>query len=67
MAFANWLDKMLPNDYPTVDMQNRLIAERNQLREVLSELLVKQGMATPAWEPAREVLGLPSALKSGSR
>lgn len=63
-----WLMRMFQND--SIDMQARLIKakhENAQLRAVLNDLLIKQGMATPAWEPVREVLGLPSAMHGKGR
>jgi hypothetical protein len=39
----------------------------DELRAVLSDLLIRQGMATPAWEPARAVLGLPPAIPKRGR
>lgn len=55
MAFADWID--------TQAKLQKAKAENVELRDVLATLLIKQGVATPVWEPARRVLGLPPAVR----
>jgi hypothetical protein len=54
-------------NYSELIAKSDLERENAKLRSVMHDLLIRQGMATPAWEPARAVLGLPPAIPKRGR